>query len=248
MSDLTNPAISFDKVSISFDQRPILQDVSFEVATGEALCLLGRSGTGKTVALKLMIGLAKPDKGAICIQGENIVAMNEDKLSTVRRQMGFLFQSGALFDSFSVNDNLQLPLERFTTKSKEEIDALIQKRLDEVGLGKDRYKMPADLSGGMKKRAGLARALVLEPCILLVDEPSSGLDRVTASEIDALLVEIKKTEKTTMVVVTHDASGARRVGDRMAVLDEGHLLAIGSAGELENHENALVRTLTSEKE
>jgi phospholipid/cholesterol/gamma-HCH transport system ATP-binding protein len=248
MSDRPSPAISFNNVSKSFDGRSILQDVSFDVATGEALCLLGRSGTGKTVALKLMIGLTKPDKGAVCIKGENIVEMDEDNLSNVRRQMGFLFQSGALFDSFTVNDNLQLPLERFTTKTKGEIDALIRKTLDEVGLGADRYKMPADLSGGMRKRAGLARALVLEPCILLVDEPSSGLDRVTASEIDALLVQIKKTEKTTMVVVTHDVIGARRVGDRMAVLDDGCLLAIGTASELEKHENALVRALTSEEE
>jgi phospholipid/cholesterol/gamma-HCH transport system ATP-binding protein len=247
MSDRPSPAISFNNVSKSFDGRPILQDVSFDIAAGEALCILGRSGMGKTVALKLMIGLTRPDKGAVWIKGGNIVEMDEDKLSNVRRQMGFLFQSGALFDSSSVNDNLQLLLERFTAKTKGEIDALIRKRLDEVGLGEDRYKMPADLSGGMRKRAGLARALVLEPCILLVDEPSSGLDRVTASEIDALLVHIKKTEKTTMVVVTHDVIGARRVGDRMAVLDDGRLLAIGSAGELEKHENALVRALTSEK-
>ena len=174
--------------------------------------------------------------------------MDEDELSQVRRQMGFLFQSAALFDSFSLNDNLALPLQRFKVKSKDEIDSLVQKSLDQVGLGKDRQKMPAELSGGMRKRAGLARALVLEPHILLVDEPSSGLDRVTSSEIDDLLLSVKKNNKTTMVIVTHDVRGARRVGDRLAVLDQGRLVAIGKAQELEEHENGLVRALVSLKD
>jgi len=248
MTDLLTPAVAFEGVSKSFDNRAVLQDVSFAIAPGESLCIMGRSGIGKTVSLKLMIGLIKPDRGSIRIQGENIVGMNEDKLSITRRQMGFLFQSGALFDSFTLNDNLRLPLERFTSKSKGEVDSLIQKRLDDVGLGKDRYKMPADLSGGMRKRAGLARALILDPCILLVDEPSSGLDRVTAGEIDALLVSIKEAKKTTMVIITHDPFGARRAGDRIAVIDQGRLLAIGTAGDLERSESALVRALISEKE
>jgi phospholipid/cholesterol/gamma-HCH transport system ATP-binding protein len=248
MTDSLKPAIAFQSVSKSFDNRAVLQDVSFAIAPGEALCIMGRSGTGKTVTLKLTIGLMAPDQGKIRIQGEDIVGLDEDKLSATRRQMGFLFQSGALFDSFTLNDNLRILLERFTTKSKGEVDSLIQKRLDDVGLGKDRYKMPADLSGGMRKRAGLARALILNPCILLVDEPGSGLDRVTAGEIDALLVSIKETQKTTMVVITHDPFGARRVGDRIAVLDQGRLLAIGTAADLERNESALVRALISEKE
>ena len=162
--------------------------------------------------------------------------------------MGFLFQSAALFDSFSLHDNLALPLERFKTKSKQEIDSLVQKRLDEVGLGEELHKMPAELSGGMRKRAGLARALVLEPCILLVDEPSSGLDSITASEIDDLLLSVKRKNRTTMVIVTHDIRGARRVGDRLAVLDKSRLVAIGTAQELEQHENELVRDLVTHKD
>ncbi len=248
MSEEASPAISFEKVSKSFGGKNVLTDVSFAVPPGEALCVLGRSGTGKSVTLKLMIGLLKPDDGIICIQDQNIVKMDEDELSQVRRQMGFLFQSAALFDSFSLNDNLALPLERFKKKSKEEAESLIQKTLDEVGLGADRQKMPAELSGGMRKRAGLARALVLDPCILLVDEPSSGLDRVTASEIDDLLLSVKEKNKTTMVIVTHDIRGARRVGDRLAVLDQGRLLAIGPPQELEHHENDLVRALVSQKD
>ncbi len=238
--------ISFEKVSKTFGGRAVLSDVSFEIAPGEALCVLGRSGTGKSVTLKLMIGLLSPDEGVICIKGKNIVGMDEDGLSQVRRQMGFLFQSAALFDSFSLNDNLGLPLERFSTKPKKERDDLIQETLNEVGLGKDGCKMPVELSGGMRKRAGLARALILEPCILLVDEPSSGLDRVTSSEIDDLLLSLKRKNRTTMVIVTHDVRGARRVGDRLAVLDQGRLLAIGPADELEKSDNKLVRALVSE--
>ena len=246
MNDADGSAISFQKVSKAFGDREILQDVSFDIAPGEALCIMGRSGTGKSVTLKLMIGLLKPDEGAICIEDQNIVGMDEDGLSKVRRRMGFLFQGAALFDSFSLNDNLAVPLQRFKTKSKDEINSLVQETLDEVGLGKDRYKMPVELSGGMRKRAGLARALVLEPSILLVDEPSSGLDRVTSSEIDDLLLNLKQKKKTTMVIVTHDIHGARRVGDRMAVLDQGRLVAIGKADALEKDENKLVRALVSE--
>ncbi len=241
-----SPAIEFENVSKAFGGHNVLDDVSFAIQPGEALCILGRSGTGKSVTLKLMIGLLKPDQGKVLIQGENIVDLDEDGLTQVRRKMGFLFQSAALFDSFSLNDNLAVPLQRLKPRSKSEMDSQIQKTLDEVGLGKDRQKMPVELSGGMRKRAGLARALVLEPCILLVDEPSSGLDRVTSSEIDNLLLKLKETSKTTMVIVTHDIRGARRVGDRLAVLDKGRLIAIGKAEELEKDENELVRALVSE--
>jgi phospholipid/cholesterol/gamma-HCH transport system ATP-binding protein len=246
MMDATTRAVSFEKVSKGFGGRDVLKDVSFDIAAGEALCILGRSGTGKSVTLKLMVGLLKPDAGAICIEDENIVDMDEDGLSKVRRKVGFLFQSAALFDSFSLNDNLALPLERFRTKSPKEINSLVQKTLDQVGLGKDGHKMPVELSGGMRKRAGLARALVLEPAILLVDEPSSGLDRVTSSEIDDLLLHLKEEKKTTMAIVTHDVRGARRVGDRLAVLDQGRLVAIGKAHELEQNDNRMVRALISE--
>lgn len=246
MSPQVRPMISFERVTKTFGDRSVLSDVSFEISPGEALCVLGRSGTGKSVTLKLMIGLLSPDEGVIRIKDKNIVGMDEDGLSQVRRQMGFLFQSAALFDSFSLNDNLGLPLQRFSTKSKKEMDELIQETLNEVGLGKEGSKMPVELSGGMRKRAGLARALILEPCILLVDEPSSGLDRVTSSEIDDLLLSLKRKNRTTMVIVTHDVRGARRVGDRLAVLDQGRLLAIGHADELEKSDNKLVRALVSE--
>jgi phospholipid/cholesterol/gamma-HCH transport system ATP-binding protein len=173
--------------------------------------------------------------------------MDEDGLSRIRRCMGFLFQSAALFDSLSLYENLALPLKRLREKkSDEEIRAIVQENLDEVGLGKDGRKMPSELSGGMRKRAGLARALMLEPHILLVDEPSSGLDRVTESEIDDLLMRVKERDKTAMLIVTHDIREARRIGDRVAVLDKGSLIAVGSVDELAENENALVRALVSE--
>ena len=166
------------------------------------------------------------------------------ELSRVRRKMGFLFQNAALFDFLTLYDNLALPLRRLTHKSEQEIDEIIDRVLHQVGLGGDREKMPLELSGGMKKRAGLARALVLEPQILLVDEPSSGLDRITASEIDDLLIEQKR--RTTMIIVTHDVHGARRIGDRFAVFDQGRLAALGKPEDLEQHENETVRKLVTE--
>jgi phospholipid/cholesterol/gamma-HCH transport system ATP-binding protein len=247
VSDKLVPDIAFAKVSKGFNGRDVLNDVSFEIASGEVLCVMGRSGMGKSVTLKLIIGLLTPEAGNISIKGRNIIGMDEDALSQTRRQMGFLFQSGALYSPVSLSDNLALPLSRFTKKSNHEIDALVQTSLDDVGLGKERNKMPAELSGGMTKRAGLARALVLDPCILLADEPTSGLDRVTASEIDDLLLRRKEKNKTTMVIVTHDIREARLLGDRLAVLDQGRFVAIGRIQELETSGNELVRALVSEE-
>jgi phospholipid/cholesterol/gamma-HCH transport system ATP-binding protein len=247
MNAQLQPAIAFRDVSRAFEGRNVLRSVSFDVAQGEVFCLIGRSGMGKSVTLKLLIGLMKPDAGAIYVGTENIVDMNEDQLSKVRRRMGFLFQSAALFDSMSLYENLAVPLKRLLDARQDaEIDAIVQKNLEDVGLGKDGHKMPRDLSGGMRKRAGLARALMLDPEILLVDEPSSGLDRVTEAEIDALLLRVRNKDNSTMVIVTHDIREARRLGGRVAVLDQGSLIAIGSIEELAANENALVRALVSE--
>ena len=243
------PAIAFREVSRSFGGRAVLNNVSFELAPGEAFCLLGRSGMGKSVTLKLAIGLIQPDAGAIYVENDNIVGMDEDGLSKVRSRVGFLFQSAALFDSFTLHDNLAVPLKRlWEEKPDEEIESIVQKNLDDVGLGKDGGKMPSELSGGMRKRAGLARALMLQPSILLVDEPVSGLDRVTASEIDDLLLRVRKRDNTTMLIVTHDTREARRVGDRVGVLDNGTLIAVGSMDKLATNQSALVRALVSEAE
>jgi phospholipid/cholesterol/gamma-HCH transport system ATP-binding protein len=242
-----NAAVIFDHVSKAFGTKKVLRDVSFEVPAGQTLCILGRSGTGKSVTLKLLMSLIKPDNGKILVDGDDITGLNEAGLSGVRRKMGFLFQDAALFDSLTLYDNLALPLRRLTQKSPNEIEAIIDKVLGQVGLSIDRKKMPSELSGGMRKRAGLARALVLEPKILLADEPSSGLDKITASEIDQLLLDQKAEHGTTILVVTHDVHGARRVGDRFAVFDKGDLIAFGTAAEVEQSEHETARRLISEE-
>jgi phospholipid/cholesterol/gamma-HCH transport system ATP-binding protein len=246
MSNETKAAVVFDRVSKSFGVKQVLREVSFKVPEGEALCILGRSGTGKSVTLKLLISLIKPDHGSIWVDQQEITQMKEAELSKVRRKMGFLFQDAALFDSLTLYENLALPLQRLTDKSHEEIDFNVDRVLRQVGLGNDKKKMPSELSGGMRKRAGLARALVLEPKILLADEPSSGLDRITAAEIDELLIQQKTEHGTTVIVVTHDVHGARRVGDRFAVFDKGDLVAHGTAAEVEHSENETARKLISE--
>jgi phospholipid/cholesterol/gamma-HCH transport system ATP-binding protein len=241
-------AIVFEQVDKAFSGRKVLDKVSFSVARGETLCILGRSGTGKSVTLKLMIGLFNSDAGKVLVGGADMATLDENGLVKVRRKMGFLFQSAALFDSFSLNQNLALPLHRLDrTKTRDEINHAVHEGLRAVGLEKDGEKLPASLSGGMQKRAGLARALILRPEILLVDEPSSGLDRITASEIDDLLIKVKTELHTTIVMVTHDIHGARKIGDKFAVLDEGRLLAFGSPQDLDGKQDVRLQQFISER-
>jgi phospholipid/cholesterol/gamma-HCH transport system ATP-binding protein len=246
MIDGGSAAVVFEHVSKSFGTKQVLRDVSFDIHAGEALCILGRSGTGKSVTLKLIVSLLKPDQGKIWVEQDEITHLGESELSRVRRKMGFLFQDAALFDSLTLYENLALPLMRLTGKSQEEVDFVIDKVLRQVGLAGDKKRMPSELSGGMRKRAGLARALVLEPKILLADEPSSGLDRITSSEIDDLLLKQKEEHKTALIVVTHDVRGARRLGDRIVVLDKGQLIADGSFAQIEHSENEVARHLVTE--
>jgi phospholipid/cholesterol/gamma-HCH transport system ATP-binding protein len=243
MTNGHHPAVAFDGVSKSFGAKQVLSDVSWSVPEGEAVCILGRSGTGKSVTLKLIIALLKPDRGSIWIDHDEVTHLEGPRLSAARRKVGYLFQDAALFDSLTLYENLALPLMRLTEKSQGEIDYLVDQVLGEVGLAGDKAKMPSELSGGMRKRAGLARAIVLEPKILLADEPSSGLDRITASEIDELLLRQKTEQKTTLIVVTHDVHGARRVADRLVILDRGRLIAQGTVAEVEHSENEVARKL-----
>lgn len=246
MIDSHSIAVEFKRVIKSFGPKRVLNDVSFQIGQGQALCLLGRSGTGKSVTLKLIVALMRPDSGEVWVDQDNVVDMGEQRLSHVRRKLGYLFQDAALFDSLTLYENLALPLTRLTKKSKDEIDDVVRRVLTNVGLGADGAKYPSALSGGMKKRAGLARALVLEPKILLADEPSSGLDRITASEIDELLMRCKTERGTALIIVTHDVHGARRVADRVAVLDKGNLVAFGSVEEVSQSENDVARRLITE--
>ena len=234
-------AIGFNAVSKSFASRTVLKDVSFSVAAGTAFVLLGRSGTGKSVTLKLICGLLKADSGSVIVNGVDITKLESNELTPTRRHIGFLFQSAALFDSISVGENVAFPLRRHTQKADAEIRDQAQSILETLGLGKEYNSMPGDLSGGMQKRAGLARALAMEPSLLLVDEPSAGLDPITSTEIDELLIDIKTNRHATLVVVTHNIQSARRIADRIAFLDDGHLLAEGTVKELEHSEHQLVR-------
>jgi phospholipid/cholesterol/gamma-HCH transport system ATP-binding protein len=246
MSAAPNIAVQFKSVSKAFGEKRVLNDVSFHVMQGQAMCLLGRSGTGKSVTLKIIMALMRPDSGEVWVDQENVVGLGEKSLSPVRKKLGYLFQDAALFDSLTLYENLALPLSRLTTMSNEEIDNKIRQVLADVGLGSDGAKYPSALSGGMRKRAGLARALVLEPKILLADEPSSGLDRITAAEIDDLLLRRKQEHGTAIIVVTHDVHGARRVADRVAVLDKGALVAFGSVEEVSQNSNEVARRLITE--
>ena len=238
----TNEAvIRFEGVSKAFGSKRILQDVSFDIARGSAFCILGRSGTGKSVTLKLMIGLLKPEQGKIFVEGQEITALHARELPPVRKTMGFLFQNAALFDSLSVGENVAFPLRRHTNQPEADIQDRAREKLAQVGLEQEYDRMPADLSGGMRKRAGLARALALNPSILLVDEPSAGLDPMTSAEIDSLLLNLKSERDTTLVVVTHNIPSARRIGDELVVMHEGHFIAHGTAKELDQSDHPVVR-------
>ena len=237
----TSPAIRFDHVTKAFGPQKVLDDISFEALPGTAFCIMGRSGSGKSVTLKQLIGLIRPDEGRIYIGEEEITQMNNRDLSRVRKKMGFLFQYSALFDSITIGENVAFPLRRHTGKLEEEIQQAVQDRLEEVGLAGHAHKMPTQVSGGMRKRAGLARALALGPSILLVDEPSSGLDPITSAEIDELLLELKLRKKTTLIVVTHNIPSAKRIGDTLALLHQGRILEQGSASQLEQSAHDIVR-------
>lgn len=235
------PAVELRNVTKSFGSFRVLDDVSLAIAVGRSVCILGRSGTGKSVTLKHIVGLLRPDAGRVLIEGEDITDMTGRELSRVRQRIGFLFQNAALFDSISVGANVEFPMRRHSKKSDAEIRERARDLLAQVGLDRDYDKMPADLSGGMKKRAGLARALALEPAILLADEPSAGLDPVTAGEIDDLLVALKQRSKTTLVVVTHNIPSARAIGDELVFLHEARIIERGPPEALDRSEVPLVR-------
>ena len=233
-------AVRFDHVSKAFGPQQILDDISFDVTPGTAFCLLGRSGTGKSVTLRHIVGLVRPDSGQVFIEDVDITVLGSRELARIRKHMGFLFQNAALFDSISVGENVAFPMRRHTDWPDATIRDRARQKLVDVGLDGRYDTMPGDLSGGMKKRAGLARAMALDPGLLLVDEPSAGLDPITAGEIDELLVKTKAAG-TTLVVVTHNLPSARVIGDTFAVLDEGRILASGTMEALDASDEPLVQ-------
>ena len=239
------PAVRLDGVSKTFGTRAVLDDVSFDVTRGRGFIILGRSGTGKSVTLRHIVRLMLPDRGRVFVEGDEISALKGADLSRVRQKIGFLFQNAALFDSISVGENVAFPLRRHTRLSDQDIKERATQKLAAVGLEDEYDKMPAALSGGMRKRAGLARALALDPPILLVDEPSAGLDPITADEIDTLLLKLKERGSTTLIVVTHNIPSAKRLGDELVMLDEGRIIARGTVADLERSEEPMVRAFMS---
>ena len=239
------PAVRLDGVSKTFGTRTVLDDVSFDVAGGTGFIILGRSGTGKSVTLRHIVRLMRPDRGRVFVEGDEISALEGSELSRVRRKIGFLFQNAALFDSISVGENVAFPLRRHTRLTDREVKDRASQKLAAVGLESEYDKMPAALSGGMRKRAGLARALALDPPIVLVDEPSAGLDPITADEIDTLLLELKQRGGTTLVVVTHNIPSAKRLGDELVMLDEGRIIARGTVADLERSREPMVQAFMS---
>ena len=238
-------ALQLDRVTKSFGRKRVLDGVSFSVPKGTGLVVLGRSGTGKSVTLRTIIGLVRPESGRVLVDGEDVGGMSRPRLNEVRKRIGFLFQNAALFDSISVGENVAFPMRRHTKLSESEIRARATEKLEQVGLAAEYSRMPAALSGGMRKRAGLARAMALDPSLLLVDEPSAGLDPITSDEIDHLLLSQKQQGGTTLVVVTHNMASARRLGDRLLMLHEGRVTAEGTLDELERSEDPLVRAFIS---
>ena len=235
--------IRLEQVSKRFGSFRVLDEVSIAVPRGQATVILGRSGTGKSVMLKHIVGLLAPDAGRVIVQGADLTGLSPSSMAVVRRQVGFLFQNAALFDSMTVGDNVSFPLHRHTYLSEDAIRAKAEEKLALVGLARDYDKMPAALSGGMRKRAGLARAMALDPAILLVDEPSAGLDPITSEEIDDLLVQLKRDLGTTLIVVTHNIPSARRIGDTLLFLHEGRVLASGTVAELEQSSHDIVKRI-----
>jgi phospholipid/cholesterol/gamma-HCH transport system ATP-binding protein len=225
----------------SFNGHSVLEDVSFRIENGESVAIIGRSGSGKSVLLKHLIGLLQPERGEVLIDGENIMGMNERQLLGVRRKFGMVFQGAALFDSMTVGENVAFGLRRYEHLSEAEIARRVAGILEVVGLAGTENKKPAELSGGMRKRAGLARAIVYEPQIVLYDEPTTGLDPIVSDSIDQLMVRVRDRFKVTTVVVTHDMRTARRVGQRILMLHDRRIYASGTPTQIFASPDAVVR-------
>ncbi len=224
--------IKVENLCKRFGNLVVLNSVSFEVPEGQTLIILGRSGTGKSVLLKCIVRLLEPDAGKIFIDGKNILELSNKELNELRKEIGFLFQSSALYDSMSVRENLAFPLIRHTNFNDKEIETKVKEMLRLVGLEDAIDKMPSELSGGMRKRIGLARALILHPKIMLYDEPTTGLDPVTSKEISKLILDMQKEFKMTNIVVTHDMVVALSTADKILLLESGNFIFEGTPDEL----------------
>lgn len=234
-------AISVRNLRVKYGEREILHGITFEVPAGETMVILGGSGSGKSTLLRTLVGLEHPSSGEIWIQGKDFASISEDERDELRKKMGMSFQGGALFGSMTVGENVALPLHEHTRLDDSTIEIMVRLKLDQVGLSGFENYMPAQLSGGMKKRAAIARALAMDPEILFFDEPSAGLDPIIAAGIDELILKLKKAFRITIVVVTHELASAFLIADRMIVLDKGVIVANATAQELRKSQHPRVR-------
>jgi phospholipid/cholesterol/gamma-HCH transport system ATP-binding protein len=234
--------VAVENLFKSFAGHKVLNGITLRVKQGETLAVLGRSGTGKSVLLRLVIGLDTPDSGSICIHGQSIAGLALDRMGEIRKKMGFLFQQAALYDSLTVAGNVAFPLEHHRRDmSRSEQSDRVRQLLAEVGLEGDLDKMPSEISGGMQKRVGLARALALEPEILLLDEPTAGLDPISSAEIDELILKLQREHQMASIVVTHDLHSAKTIAGRLALLNEGDVVIEGTFEELQQSDIAFVK-------
>ena len=235
--------IKIAHVKKSFGSNQILKDINLTVNKGESVVVLGKSGTGKSVLIKCIVGLIQPDEGELIILGKNIPQLNQEELDEVRKKIGFLFQSADLYDSMTVRENLEFPLKRHSDfKGKGDLKDIVEEALSNVGLLPAIDKMPSELSGGMRKRVGLARTLIMKPDIMLYDEPTTGLDPVTSKEISELILSMQEKYQTTSIIITHDIPCAKMTADRLVVLKDGVYAAEGSYEELENDKDPWIRS------
>lgn len=241
MTEKTTPMISVRGLMKSIGPQEILRGINLEVARGETLVVLGRSGGGKSVLLKHLIGLMSPDAGEIWIEGENIIGLSERRLAHIRRKVGILFQGGALFDSMTVEENIAFPLREAGERDSRVIRAKVDEILEVIELEGQQRKMPVNLSGGMKKRVGLARAIVRQPSCVLYDEPTAGLDPVVSDSINQLIRRLQKRYQVTSIVVTHDMKSAFHVADQIAYLHDGRIYFHGTAEELKESGDPLMQ-------
>lgn len=245
---MAEPIISFKKLNITFGENVVINDIDLDIRQGETLAVLGPSGSGKSTILRAMIGLLQPTAGEIFVQGEQVSSLDEDGWNKLRQKMGMVFQYSALFDFLTVGENVAFGLRQHTAKSEAEIQGIVDEMLELVGLPKSKEQYPAELSGGMKKRVGLARAIANRPEIVLYDEPTAGLDPIMSNNISRLIRKTQQQLQVTSVLVTHDMESAFYAADRIAMLYKGKIVALGTVEEIRNGHNQIVDAFIRGKE
>jgi phospholipid/cholesterol/gamma-HCH transport system ATP-binding protein len=237
----TGTMISLRNLRVSYGEREILHGIELDVMRGETLVILGGSGSGKSTLLRALVGLERPSSGEIWLRGKNLAKVSDEEMDEIRKKIGMSFQGGALFGSMTVGENVALPLREHTRLEDSTIEIILRLKLDQVGLAGFESYMPSQLSGGMKKRAAVARALAMDPEILFFDEPSAGLDPIIAAGVDQLILELKKAFHMTIIVVTHELASAFLIADRMVLIDKGNVVAIGTVEEMRSSTHPRVR-------